>query len=106
MARNEGVIFVILIVMIFLFNSGWNDVTAQARQQLNFNPNWSFYRGDLPTEEVIKISFQDDDWEQVHLPHAPRITPLRHPWPIPDNHGINWYRKKFKLPPQYSNKKI
>ncbi|MDZ7319273.1 MAG: beta galactosidase jelly roll domain-containing protein, partial [candidate division KSB1 bacterium] len=76
------------------------------RIESNFNADWKYHRGELPVEEVIKISYDDSNWDKVHLPHAPKITPLRHPWPIPDNQGINWYRNKFKLPHQYSNKKI
>jgi beta-galactosidase len=34
------------------------------------------------------------------------MTPLRHRWPLPDNQGVNWYRKRFELPITIVDKKI
>ncbi|HEX9974901.1 MAG TPA: glycoside hydrolase family 2 TIM barrel-domain containing protein, partial [bacterium] len=75
------------------------------RQNLNFNADWKFHRGELAVDEIIKMDYDDSDWQNVHLPHALEITPLRHPWPLPDNQGINWYRKKFQLSKNDEGKK-
>lgn len=79
---------------------------AAGRTRLNFNAGWKFQQGELAVAEITTRHFDDSNWETIHLPHAPKITPLRHRWPIPDNQGINWYRKKFKLAPQYATRKI
>jgi len=106
MNRKTKLIIVGWILTVFCRISFWAEAKSQGRQQINFNADWHFYRGDLPVEQVIARPLDEIDWEIVHLPHAPKITPLRHRWPIPDNQGINWYRKQFKLPPQYTSKKI
>ncbi len=75
---------------------------SAGRVKINFNDGWNFVRGEIgdikpPAEER---------WSEVALPHFPRVTPLRHPWRIPDSQGINWYRKFFPLPASYKDKKI
>ena len=75
-------------------------------QKINFNAEWKFYRGELDTKTVFDEKFDDHNWETIHLPHAPSLTPMRHPWPLKDNQGINWYRKEFQLAEGYKGKKI
>ncbi len=77
-----------------------------SRQKLNFNSDWKFHRGELNVADVIKTTYDDSNWENVHLPHAPKMTPLRHRWPLPDNQAINWYRKRFELPNNLRDKKV
>ncbi|MDZ7262681.1 MAG: beta-galactosidase, partial [candidate division KSB1 bacterium] len=76
------------------------------RQRMNFNANWLFYRGEIKEDAAKNPSFKDKNWQPVHLPHSPKITPLRHPWRLPDNQGINWYRKHFQLSEKYQGRKI
>jgi len=75
------------------------------RQKINFNANWLFFRGEIKGDAARNSSFQDKNWQTVHVPHYPKITQLRHPWK-PDNEGINWYRKHFQLPETYNYHKI
>ncbi|MDZ7290584.1 MAG: DUF4982 domain-containing protein [candidate division KSB1 bacterium] len=84
---------------------GWQPASTP-REKINFNVNWLFYRGEIADDAAKNPSFDDKNWQIVHLPHSPKITPLRHPWPLPDNQGINWYRKRFPLPQKYRNRKI
>ena len=98
----------VILIIIFLFQIliSFCSTKEFSRKNLNFNAGWKFYRGELPVKDVIKTNYDDSNWENVHLPHAPKITPLRHPWPVPDNRGVNWYRKQFQLPQAYEGKKI
>ncbi len=100
--------FIFALISIFLFQTQFTSCSEKEfiRQKLNFNADWKFYRGELRIDEVIKMTYDDSDWENIHLPHAPKMTPFRHPWPIPDNQGVNWYWKKFELSKNYEGKKI
>jgi beta-galactosidase len=75
------------------------------RRTLNFNAEWRFLRGEIAGDQARHPSFQDSEWQVVHLPHCPRITPLRQPWK-PDNEGISWYRKHFTLPEDFKGRKL
>ena len=99
-------IFVVIIIFFFQVLFTFCPANELSRQKLNFNADWKFYRGELAVDDVIKTTYNDSNWENVHLPHAPKMTPLRHPWPLPDNQGINWYRKQFQLPERDEGKKI
>ena len=75
------------------------------RLKINFNGNWLFFRGEIKDDAAKHPSFKDTNWQAVHLPHSPKLLPLRHPWK-PDNEGINWYRKHFQLPEIYKDRKL
>ncbi len=74
--------------------------------KINFNTGWKFY---LTEESVnsnsiyIEDTFDDSQWENISLPHTPRIEPLivNDQW-----QGICWYRKTFTLPKISDNKKV
>jgi beta-galactosidase len=76
------------------------------REKINFNAQWLFYRGEIADDAAKNPSFDDENWQSVHLPHSPKITQLRHPWRLADSQGINWYRKRFQLPETYKGRKI
>ncbi len=93
----------LLMIYVVFYSCTSNEFV---RQKLNFKDNWKFYRGELDSAQVIITSFNDSAWANVHLPHAPGITPLDQPWPLPETRGINWYRKHFQLPEIYQSKKL
>jgi len=93
----------ISIVLILLTSCSTN---VLIRQKLNFDADWKIQRGEVDSIQVIGTSFNDSGWESIHLPHAPAMTPLHHPWPLPETRGINWYRKSFQLPALYRDKKV
>jgi beta-galactosidase len=103
--RNKS-IFVFISIVVFSGLISCCIADKSNRQKLNFNGDWKFCRGELAVDDVIKMNYDDSNWENVHLPHAPKMNPLRHRWPLPDNQGINWYRKQFQLPKNYEGKKI
>ncbi len=105
--RKCMILFVLLIVVT-------NRPLAKAKQwepegtnrlKINFNGNWLFFRGEIKNDAAQHPSFKDTNWQAVHLPHSPKLLPLRHPWK-PDNEGINWYRKHFQLPETYKDRKL
>ncbi len=80
------------------------------RRNIDFNHDWKFMRIDSSgpnTGQEFQIETildsPDSGWQQVILPHTPRLEPLvvNDQW-----QGICWYRKHFNLDPVYSEKKI
>ncbi len=74
------------------------------RAKINFNANWRLHVGDEPGAEAP--AFDDAAWKLVTTPHA---------WNEDDAFrksidelptGIAWYRKRFRLPPGSSGKKV
>ncbi|WP_297090392.1 glycoside hydrolase family 2 TIM barrel-domain containing protein [uncultured Draconibacterium sp.] len=78
---------------------------AQTSDKQNFNQDWKFKL--LDENEVDKIyseiSFDATEWSSVSLPHSAHIEPLvvNDQW-----QGVCWYRKVFKLPASYKDKKV
>lgn len=70
---------------------------------LNFNSNWAFYRGDIKNAEAA--NFNDKDWNAITIPHTMRLE-KKHCGGGDNYQGIGWYRRYFKIPKAYKNKKI
>lgn len=102
------IILALGIICAINLNSGLakkKPIDTTPRVKTNFNSDWRFSRGEIQDDAAQAPNFNDTDWQPVHLPHAPQILALRHPWK-PDNEGINWYRKHFSLPLTSQNSKI
>lgn len=73
----------------------------------SFNDGWVFSKGKLPGAE--KPAFNDENWEQVTLPHD---WAIEGPFDSKHNarngglpfHGDGWYRKSFNVSKQNKNK--
>jgi hypothetical protein len=80
----------------------------ETRQQLLFNANWQFHKGDLPGAE--KGSYNDTGWRTLSLPHDWSIEgPFSNEWASGTGYlpgGIGWYRKSFTLPATYTGKQV
>ncbi len=98
--------FLFVIIWFSLANAGQWQPKPSHREKRNFNADWLFYRGDFADDVAKNWTFADSNWQTVHLPHFPKVTPLRHPWRLPDNQGINWYRKHFNMAEKYKGRKI
>lgn len=98
------------------------------RELLLMDYDWRFHRGDLPREKIVEhmytydlckttrghgpaaISFPDQDWRQVQLPHDYLIEGT----PSERENGIKgsyerpnaWYRKYFRLDPEDRDKRL
>jgi beta-galactosidase len=92
-------IFLLLIYWIFPLNlSG-----QQTRTVLNFNTNWAFQRGDVNGGE--KITCNDKEWAGISIPHVMRIE-KKHNGGNAVYQGVGWYRRYFRLSPDYRDKRI
>ncbi|MEH6307488.1 glycoside hydrolase family 2 TIM barrel-domain containing protein [Olivibacter sp. CPCC 100613] len=64
-----------------------------------FNDQWKFHLGDI--SQAAEVSFNDQDWKQVMLPHDWSIAgPFDKQWASATGYlpgGIGWYRKTFTL---------
>jgi beta-galactosidase len=83
----------------------WLPAVAQQNKVL-FNDQWKFHLGD--TEGAV-VSFDDQKWESVTLPHDWTIAgPFSKQWASATGYlpgGIGWYRKTFQLPKEAENTK-
>jgi beta-galactosidase len=96
-----------------LFGSGYAQSHAEAvatRVRQSFDFDWIFRRGDHPGAD--QPAFSDSDWTHVNLPHDWSIEgPFDEKEPSSDcggylPTGIGWYRKRFRLPDSYQDKKV
>ena len=71
------------------------------RRNVLFNEGWLFTREDAPGAETV--GFDDSRWEQVCLPHTPKIETVD---VIKHFQGICFYRKRFKADESFRGKKI
>jgi beta-galactosidase len=71
---------------------------------------WLFFKGDAPGAE--KADFNDANWRNLDIPHDWSIEgPFGEKEPSGGNGGyvptgIGWYRKSFRLPDSYKDKRI
>jgi len=78
------------------------------RQNMIFNDNWKFHKGEVPNAD--KEKFNDTDWRQLDLPHDWSIEePFDQQWASGTGYlpgGIGWYRKTFQIAPALRQKKL
>jgi hypothetical protein len=98
-----------LLLFSFIYALFATNVQAQnPRQQVLFNADWKFHKGDVATAE--KVEFNDNDWRRLELPHDWSIEgPFSQEWAsatafLPG--GIGWYRKTFEVPANFRSKKV
>jgi len=92
--------------LFFLF-----PIIGMSAQTLNFNPDWRFIREDVAGAEAV--NFEDAGWKQVSAPHTYNDVDTFDDW-SPAGHkgemnqwgGKTWYRKHFKAPESWKNKKV
>ncbi|MDP4209380.1 MAG: glycoside hydrolase family 2 TIM barrel-domain containing protein [Bacteroidota bacterium] len=90
-----------LLLLLVLGISCLAQKTPVIRAKLNFNKDWKFQLGDFKGAE--QISFDDQSWQNVGLPHSFSIPYFM----SPDFYvGYGWYRKQFDIPPHYADKKL
>ncbi|MCX8526366.1 DUF4982 domain-containing protein [Chryseobacterium formosus] len=98
--------FSILFLMILSVSS---QLCAQIKfdpeiQKYNFNSQWLLNVGDVNDGKAI--SFKDENWKKVTLPHAFNEDEAFKVAIDSLSTSIVWYRKHFKLPKQAKGKKI
>ncbi|MDI3320623.1 glycoside hydrolase family 2 TIM barrel-domain containing protein [Pinibacter sp. MAH-24] len=76
---------------------------AGIRTVLNFNTHWAFYRNDVPQAEAV--DYNDKDWYAVTVPHVMRLE-KKHNGGNQTYQGIGWYRRYFKIPSSFKDKRL
>ena len=76
---------------------------VETRFSLNMNLGWAFHRGDIVTGEYPDLV--DSGWIAATLPHIMQLEKRPCGGAIIFV-GIGWYRRTFKVPSQYKDKKI
>jgi len=85
-------------------------LAAPTRIRDSFDFSWEFFRGDAPGAQQPK--FSDGAWRSLDLPHDWSIE-----GPFSENEpssgaggyaptGVGWYRKRFRLPAAYANRRV
>ncbi|MGB9458636.1 MAG: glycoside hydrolase family 2 TIM barrel-domain containing protein [Bryobacteraceae bacterium] len=86
--------------------------TAEAPPRIrdSFDFGWKFFKGDATGAE--QPGFSDANWRNLNLPHD---WSIEGPFSLSEPSGgaggyaptgIGWYRKHFRLPPAYQNRKV
>lgn len=76
---------------------------SAAREVLNFNANWAFYRGEIQHAEAV--DFNDREWYFASVPHVLRLE-KKHNGGNQVYQGVGWYRKYFNVPASFKNKRL
>ena len=86
-----------LLIAICAIISGTTQLTAQTTTNKEvINEEWLFYKESNTTDnkQFTNTSYNDAAWEQVNLPHTPKIEPylVNDQW-----QGTCWYRKHIDI---------
>lgn len=80
-------------------------ISAQAaREVYNFNPGWRLHVGDTPG--APEPHFDDKPWKPVTLPRAWNEDDAFAKDIVDHSTGIAWYRKRFTLPDDVTQRKV
>lgn len=89
----------VLIFLCFSCSEEQNEIG----QTTNFNADWQFKIDEKANIDTVTDSINADfvEWENVNLPHTPKIEPLivNDQW-----QGNSWYKKEFNLTEHQKNK--
>lgn len=95
-----------IIICIFLL-FGLEAIQAKEprteRKVLTMNTDWAFYRGDVPNGQQVVLD--DADWIPAVIPHIMRLE-KKHCGGNDVYDGIGWYRRYFKVDPDFRGKKV
>jgi beta-galactosidase len=83
---------------------------SRSRIRESFDYGWKFTRGDF--SDAYLVGFSDSDWKLIDLPHDWSVE-----GPFDEKEasglcggylptGIGWYRKRFRLPESYKDRKL
>lgn len=92
-----------LITLLLLSVSLPPHLAAQSRTVLNFNTSWAFHRGEAAGADQVK--YNDNDWSAISIPHVMRIE-KKHNGGNQVYQGVGWYRRYFRVPAAYHDKRI
>lgn len=91
------------IILLTVFPCRAYSGNTSSRITLNMNTDWAFYRSDV--EQGEKVRLDDSDWIPATVPHIMQLE-KKHCGGNIIYQGIGWYRRYFKLPEAYKDKRI
>lgn len=91
-----------LLALLIGLNNACTKETSP-RINLNMNTDWAFYRGDILGGEKLEVS--DAGWMPAIVPHIMQLE-KKHCGGNSIYDGVGWYRRYFKLPDTYKNKRV
>lgn len=74
-----------------------------SREIIGMNTEWAFFRGDVKNGACVDLDVSK--WIPVNLPHIMQLE-AKHCGGNSIYDGIGWYRRYFKIPARYKNKRI
>ena len=97
------------IIIMMLYGMIFTVFAQKGRITENFDFGWKFHMGEV--HEAITVSYDDNGWESIQLPHDFSITQKQENDRrlSPNGYfpgGIGWYRKTFSIPKNYEGKKV
>jgi beta-galactosidase len=110
----KGAVSTVAVVSVAPFvGPGYGQSASEvlaSRVRESFDLGWRFTRGDFPNAQAA--DFSDSAWKSINLPHDWSIEgPFDQREPagscgayLPT--GIGWYRKRFRVPESYKDKKL
>lgn len=85
--------------------------SGASRLTVNFDPDWKFTKAD--PQGAADPAFNDTNWDGISAPHTFNDTDTFDDWSLPGHRGEQnqwsgrtWYRKSFKLPNTFADKKV
>jgi hypothetical protein len=96
--------YVTLSGAILMLLTGSLIAQTNPRLTVHFSDSWKFYRGDA-TGGADQVSFPDDAWETVCLPHTVKLESAKTHGSYDYYHGYCWYRKTFTPNASWQGKK-
>ncbi|WP_051238735.1 glycoside hydrolase family 2 protein [Gaetbulibacter saemankumensis] len=105
--HRKHILLLFTSLLFFGYITGINNIDNKNPYQTvcSFNQNWKFKKTTSTSNTKLYTNAIDDSgWEDVSLPHTANIEPLvivEQQW-----QGTCWYRKTFKLDPEYQGKHI
>ncbi len=101
MNNSQSIGGMLLVLLIALFPGHLKAMSSDLRQVINFNREWKFHLGDLPSGENPEND--DSAWEDIGLPHSFSIPYFLSP---KFYEGYGWYRKRFDVPKEWRRKRV
>lgn len=95
--------FNFILFFLSLLSGYGCSTSSPGRQVLDMNTGWAFYRGEV--EEGYKTDLDDSGWIPAVIPHIMQLE-TKHCGGNSIYDGIGWYRRYFRLPGEYKDKRI
>lgn len=92
-----------ILCFIGLFVYIYACYAANPRIEYTVNTDWAFFRGDIQDGE--KMHCNDSVWTPITIPHIMQLE-KKHCGGDMIYDGVGWYRRYFKLPQKFKNKRI